>query len=120
LFFLGLSVFLFFGGAGLTQAKNRAARATQKQVPVARLSPAPRISIEPPGRRSRRANPRSGWGFGAGLLSSWGFQKKKGAHHTNFGKAVHHFVFVFLCFSGEARFLYRPACFCLVLGCFFF
>jgi hypothetical protein len=30
----------FFGGGGLTQAKNRAARATQKQVPVARSPPA--------------------------------------------------------------------------------
>jgi hypothetical protein len=76
---LGRSVFLFFCGGGLTQAKNRAAQATQKQVPVARSPPTPRISIEPPGRRSRRANPRGGWGFGAGLLigSSWSLKKKK-------------------------------------------
>jgi hypothetical protein len=46
---------------------------------VARSPPAPRISIEPPGRRSRIANPRGGWGFGfgAGLLSSWGFKITK-------------------------------------------
>jgi hypothetical protein len=47
--------------------------------------PAPRISIEPPGRRSRRVNPRGGWGFGAGLLSSWGSKilKKKPSTRTS-------------------------------------
>jgi hypothetical protein len=67
-----------------TKAKNRTSRATQKQVLVARWPPTPRILISPPGRRSRRANPRGGdWGFGAAFL---GAGKKNGAPHTNFGK----------------------------------
>jgi hypothetical protein len=54
----------------------------QNQAPVARSPPAPRFSIEPPGRTAaaagkRKANPRGGWGFGAGLLGFWGFKIKQ-------------------------------------------
>jgi hypothetical protein len=81
-------VFLFFGGGGLTQAKYRAARATQKQVPVARSPPAPRVSIsiepesESPGRLGL-------WSWFA--YSSWGFKIQiHEALHTNFGKIIRH------------------------------
>jgi hypothetical protein len=102
----------FFCGGGLTQAKNMAARATQKQkqVPVARSPPASR-----PADFDWTARPQSK-------------KMRLSTHHTDSdsGKIVHHhhaspqvhafcwfsqwplglcFVFVFLCFSGEARFL---------------
>jgi hypothetical protein len=77
-FFFERYVFLFFYGGGLTQAKNRAARATEKQVPVGCVRLQPRgFRLNCPAAAAGERIPGRGWGFGAGLLSSWGFKINK-------------------------------------------